>query len=174
LCYATGDGLVADNTWSDSGIRLTVPAVHAALLDSGQTGLSNKEDTRPRPMTPVLLPTNTFPRVNGHQLTYVGTLLANQYISLVDVSTSGTSNPCVVGSSHTAPSSGNDQATTTGPNQASAKSPMNCFKEAIAVTLFATTDQAPHLHLLTRLSATAILRQMQLHELHACQRAPQR
>jgi hypothetical protein len=118
LCYATDTGLVGDTTWSDSGIRLTVPAVHAVLLDSGQTGPGNKEDTRARPMTSVLLPTNTFPRANSHELTYVGTLLENQYISFVDVSSSGTNNPCVDGSSHTAPSTGIDTADTTGPDQA--------------------------------------------------------
>ena len=38
LCYATNNGAANDNTYSDSGIRVTVPKVWNTLMDSGYTG----------------------------------------------------------------------------------------------------------------------------------------
>jgi len=106
VCYAEGDGSVVDPTWSDSGIRVTVPKIWNVLYSSGISGPSCtlpatgpvrsdcKEDTKARDMTSYPLATNVIPQVSGIQLEYVGTVGNGQYLSLVDVSLDANSNPC--------------------------------------------------------------------------------
>lgn len=106
VCYAESSGDPVDESWADSGIRVTVPAVWNALYQSGHTGpecsvttvlnTNCKLDTKARDQTSKPLATNRIPREAGVELTYVGTMLENRYVSLVD-STQNNNNPCVSG-----------------------------------------------------------------------------
>lgn len=107
LCYdgtnLAGSGTAGMHAWSDSGIRLTVPDVHAIYIDSASDGPQDKEDTRARPMTATVLATNTVPR-DMHSVApkvrYAGTLPHGSSLSLVAVDESATKNPCLIPNSH--------------------------------------------------------------------------
>jgi hypothetical protein len=76
LCYSEDAG----TTWSDSGIRVTVPKVHTIIYKSGHIDPLN---TYYRYMTSHRAATNRVPRVANVPLHYVGDLANNQYVSLV-------------------------------------------------------------------------------------------
>jgi hypothetical protein len=106
VCYAEVTGASSDSSWADSGIRITVPRVWNVLYSSGHTGpacpvssvlnTNCKLDTKARDTTSRPYATNRFPQEANQQLTYVGDMLANKYISLVDASLNN-NNPCVSG-----------------------------------------------------------------------------
>jgi hypothetical protein len=128
VCYDGTSGVASGSStsvWSDSGIRVTVSHVYAITLASGFSGPTNKEDVRARPMTSTILPTNTLPRSmvgagNEVQVTYLGSLPAGSFLTLVAVSASNTKNPCLIPDMHTSnPTNGaSDTAIKIAPSQA--------------------------------------------------------
>jgi len=88
VCYATGDGSTLDSTWKDSGVRLTISKLQKLLTSSRHVGISTREQTA------VYRQTNRLPQTASNELTYVGTLAASKYISIVDASLDS-GNPCV-------------------------------------------------------------------------------
>jgi len=135
LCYASGSGDTSDGTWSDSGIRVTVPRVWNMRFSSGHIGpacpiIPNhaggylptgcKVDTKDREMTSFPLATNRFPSVANQAMSYVGTMAENMYMSLVDAS-ANEGNPCVssiLAAGTPASNGGTDLRTVSGPVQA--------------------------------------------------------
>jgi hypothetical protein len=90
LCYTTNAG--AGTTWSDSGIRITVPK----LTGVKYAGLNAANiDDRTRTMTSLHRATHRFPRTaSSFDLEYAGSIGNNKWVSLVD-HTLNSNNPCV-------------------------------------------------------------------------------
>jgi len=136
VCYKDGVG----GTWFDSGLRVTVTKVWNMLLSSGVTGpacvlptqgpvnAACKLDTKPRDMTSLPLATNTLPNSANMALTYVGTLTANSYISIV-VATANSANPCASGLEAGAAA----DSTHSGPTRAPAGSNLITIAQSVAL-----------------------------------------
>jgi len=90
VCYAEGDGTNIDNTWADSGLRVTVPKVHAIVpaLES--------YNTPAKYMTARPLVSNLIPRVPDQWFRHTGDLGSNMFFSIVE-HTQNNYNPCVLG-----------------------------------------------------------------------------
>jgi hypothetical protein len=110
-CYAEGDGSGSD-TWHDSGLRVQLTKIYNVEYSSGHIGPAigytastkggvcrevkdgsikcfDKQDTKPREQTSNTLATNRLPRHANQSLTYLGTLDAAKWVSIVAVPRSG-------------------------------------------------------------------------------------
>jgi hypothetical protein len=87
VCYTTASGATFSNTWSDSGIRVSVSRIHSLRMKSDHPGTPDRDHTSE------FLPTNRVPVLDNQYMTYYGDLAASKWISLV--ATTGNSNPCV-------------------------------------------------------------------------------
>ena len=94
VCYAETNGTAADNTWADSGIRLTVSKVTSVEYGEAHSSLP----VRTWRSTNIMAATNRLPQVAGAQITYVGDLGNAEWLSIVDAS-QNSNNPCVAGAS---------------------------------------------------------------------------
>jgi hypothetical protein len=92
LCYTKNNGVA----WYDSGIRLTIPKLTSLKYSDSKNAA--QIDDRTREMDSTYRATNRFPRIAGTLggFDYLGTLLANKYVSMVDM-TLNSDNPCVWG-----------------------------------------------------------------------------
>ena len=78
VCYAETDGTATDNTWADSGIRLTVSKVTSVEYGEAHSSLP----VRTWRSTKIMAATNRLPQVVNAQITYVGDLAAAEWLSL--------------------------------------------------------------------------------------------
>jgi hypothetical protein len=95
LCYSTASvGPPNLNTFSDSGIRLTTPAITSLSFMDLNFGNPTKLKSQTREIDSVMTATNVLPSPDPSlQVTYVGKLADYNWISLVD-HTSNSNNPC--------------------------------------------------------------------------------
>ena len=100
VCYAETDGSTTDATWTETGIRLTVPEVHSMEKASGHAGTPNFFMKSWGQTTGYAIQdsgVNLLPQAVNQILTYTGDLVNNKWISIVDAALNN-GNPCVMGS----------------------------------------------------------------------------